>query len=59
MENEIITTEKLEQLIDAKNVKEIRRIFEVVPTIDIADACNEFEDIKKLVFIFKILLNEA
>ena len=58
MENEIITTEQLEELIDKKNVKEIRRIFEVVPTIDIADACNEFEDIKKLVFIFKTVKSE-
>ncbi len=58
MENEVLTVERLEELITKKNVKEIRRIFEVVPTIDIADVCNEIEDIKKLVFIFKTVKSE-
>lgn len=58
MENELISTEKLEQLIKEKNVKEIRNIFEVVPTIDIAEACDDFEDISYLIFIFKIVKSE-
>ena len=58
MENELISTEKLEQLIKEKNVKEIRKIFEVVPTIDIAEACDDFEDISYLIFIFKIVKSE-
>ena len=58
MENELISTEKLERLIKEKNVKEIRNIFEVVPTIDIAEACDGFEDISYLIFIFKIVKSE-
>lgn len=58
MENELISTEKIEQLIDKKNIKGLRNLFEVVPTIDIAEACNDLEDIKKLVFIFKTVKSE-
>ena len=58
MENELISTEKLEQLIIERKVKEIRNIFEVVPTIDIAEACDDFEDISHLVFIFKFVKSE-
>ena len=58
MENELISTEKIEQLIDEKKVKDIRQIFEVVPTIDIAEALSDIEDVKKLVFIFKCVKSE-
>ena len=58
MENELISTEQIEQLIDSKNVKEIRRIFEVVPEIDIAEACADLEDPKKIVFILKTVKSE-
>ena len=58
MENELISTEKIEQLIDSKNVKELRHIFEVVPEIDIAEACADLEDPKKIVFILKTVKSE-
>ena len=58
MENELISTEQIEKLIDSKNVKEIRRIFEVVPEIDIAEACADMEDVKKIVFILKTVKSE-
>ncbi len=58
MENELISTAQLEELIDAKKVKDIRQIFESVPTIDIAEACDDIEDVKKLVFIFKCVKSE-
>lgn len=58
MENELISTQLIERLIDEKNVKEIRRIFEVVPTIDIAEACSDIEDTKKIIFIFKTVKSE-
>ena len=51
-------TEQIEQLIDTKNVKELRRLFEVVPEIDLAEACAEFEDVKKIVFILKTVKSE-
>lgn len=51
-------TEQIEQLIDSKNVKELRRLFEVVPEIDLAEACAEFEDKKKIVFILKTVKSE-
>ncbi len=58
MENELISTEQIEQLIDSKNVKEIRHLFEVVPEIDIAEACADLEDPKKIVFILKTVKSE-
>ena len=58
MENELISTEKIEQLIDTKNVKELRHLFEVVPEIDIAEACADLEDVKKIVFILKTVKSE-
>lgn len=58
MENEFISTEQIEKLIDEKKVKEIRQIFEVVPTIDIAEALSDIEDVKKIVFIFKTVKSE-
>lgn len=58
MENELISTEKIEELIDGKKIKDIRHIFEVVPTIDIAEACDDIEDKKKIVFIFKTVKSE-
>ena len=51
-------TETIEKLIDNKNVKELRRLFEVVPEIDLAEACAEFEDVKKIVFILKTVKSE-
>ena len=58
MENELISTAQIEQLIDSKNVKELRHIFEVVPEIDIAEACADLEDPKKIVFILKTVKSE-
>ena len=58
MENEFISTEQIEKLIDGKKVKEIRQLFEVVPTIDIAEACSDIEDTKKIIFIFKTVKSE-
>lgn len=58
MENEYVSTEQIEKLIDEKNVKEIRRIFEVVPTIDLAEAISDIEDTKKIIFIFKTVKSE-
>ena len=58
MENELISTEQIEQLIDSKNVKELRHLFEVVPEIDIAEACADLEDPKKIVFILKTVKSE-
>ena len=51
-------SEQIEQLIDTKNVKELRRLFEVVPEIDLAEACAQFEDVKKIVFILKTVKSE-
>jgi len=58
MENELISTEQIEQLIDSKNVKELRHLFEVVPEIDLAEACADLEDPKKIVFILKTVKSE-
>ncbi len=58
MENELISTSQIEELIDGKKIKDIRHLFEVVPTIDIAEACDDIEDKKKIVLIFKTVKSE-
>ena len=58
MENRLISTEQIEKLIDEKKIAEIRHIFEVVPSIDIAEACAEIEDPKKIIFILKTVKSE-
>ncbi|MDD7316728.1 MAG: magnesium transporter [Bacillales bacterium] len=55
---EVLTPERLEYLIDNKKVKMIREIFETVPALDIAEVANEIEDVKKLVFLFKVVKSE-
>ena len=51
-ENEPLTTERLKELIDAKDVKSIRDIFVVVPDIDIAEAANDLEP-TDLIYLFR------
>lgn len=58
MENEYISTAQIEKLIDEKKVKDIRQLFEVVPTIDIAEALSDIEDTKKIIFVFKTVKSE-
>ena len=58
MENKLISTEQIESLIDGKKVKEIRQIFEVIPSIDIAEACADIEDPKKIIFILKTVKSD-
>ena len=58
MEEKLITTEKLEKLIDSKNVQEIRHLFEVVPEIDLSEAAAEMEDKSKIIFILKTVKSE-
>ncbi len=56
--NEKLTLTLLLSLIDAKKIKEIRNLFENVPSIDIAEVCDQINDISKLVFIFKTVKSE-
>ena len=58
MENELISTQIIEHLIDTKNVKEIRHLFEIVPEIDLAEACADMEDQKKIVFMFWMMMQQ-
>lgn len=58
MENELISTKQIETLIDQRRVKDIRNLFEIIPSIDLAEACNDIEDVKKLVFIFKTVKSD-
>ena len=57
-EEELLTPERLEYLIDNKKVKVIREIFETTPELDIAEIANQIEDTKKLVFLFKVVKSE-
>lgn len=46
------------QAIDNRDVKTLREIFETTPAIDIAELCDEIEDVSKLIFIFKTVKSE-
>lgn len=46
------------EILEKRNVKVLREIFDTIPTIDIAEFCNEIEDVKLLVFIFKTVKSE-
>lgn len=48
----------LEDLINNKKYKEIREMFELYPEIDIADTCNQIEDVSELITIFRIVKSE-
>lgn len=58
MAKKLISAKKIEKLIDKKDVKEIRHLFEVVPEIDLAEACEKIEDPKKIIFILKTVKSE-
>jgi len=55
--NEEINIAQIEELIDNKNVVELRKIFETIDIIDIAEVCGEME-VSKLLFIFKTVKSE-
>lgn len=55
--DENINIAQIEELIDNKNVVELRKIFETIDIIDIAEACDEME-VSKLLFIFKTVKSE-
>lgn len=51
-------TEQLLKAIESRNSKELNEIFETVPNIDIAEALEEVDDVKTLLYIFKVVPNE-
>lgn len=51
-------TEQLLKAIESRNSKELNEIFETVPNIDIAEALEEVDDAKTLLYIFKVVPNE-
>lgn len=58
MEEQALTTEFLQELIQKKNVIKLREIFESTPAIDLAELANEFEDVADILFIFKTINSE-
>ncbi len=58
MEKENVSTALLEELIKNRQVEKIRQLFELVPTIDIAEVANEISDIRDLVFVFKTVKSD-
>ncbi|MDY0101116.1 MAG: CBS domain-containing protein, partial [Bacilli bacterium] len=58
MELEKINTQEFEALIKERNVEKLRDTFETIPTIDLAEVANDFEDIKDLIFVFKVVKSE-
>ncbi len=57
MEKEELTL-LINELTENRNAKKIRELFEITPTIDIADALDEEEDVAKLLFIIRSIGSE-
>ena len=50
--------EQILNFIDKRNAKGLRELFETVPTIDIAEAMDEVEDVKYFLYIFRVISSE-
>ena len=58
---EIIEEELRERVLNAletRNSKELIEIFETIPNIDIAEAIEDVDDVKMLLYIFKVVSSE-
>lgn len=58
MEKEQLTLEMVRNLINQKNVSKLRELFEEYEEIDIAEICNQLEDVADLLFIFKTVKSD-
>lgn len=58
MKKEELTLEILHNIIKEKNVTKLRSIFEDIDCIDIAELCDQFEDIADLLFVFKTVKSD-
>lgn len=47
--------ETIVDIVEKRNVKKIKEIFDLVPTIDIAESLSEIEDVKSLIWIFRVV----
>ncbi len=56
--NNTILKENIIELINNKNIKELVHLFETIPTIDIAEALEDEEDVRYFLFIFKSVDSE-
>lgn len=50
--------EQVLNCIEKRNAKELKEIFETTPTIDIAEAMDEVEDVKYFLYIFRVISSE-
>ena len=57
MEKEELLT-LLEELIQNKQVKALKELFETTPTIDIAEALDEVDDVKTLLYLIRVIGSE-
>lgn len=58
MEEQILTSEYLIELIQKKDIIKLREIFESTPAIDLAEIANEFDNVADILFIFKTINSE-
>ena len=50
--------QELVDALSARNSKKLKEIFEQVPNIDIAEALDKVEDVKYLLYLFRVVSNE-
>ncbi len=58
MDEIMINLDTLLEIIENKEVTKLRKLFDTHEIIDIAEICDEIEDISKLLFIFKTVKSE-
>ncbi len=59
MENEELTlSEQIQKFFSQRDAQGLRDFFEVTPTIDIAEACEDIDDVAVFLYIFRTVNNE-
>ena len=55
MSNELTFKNDLLEALESKNANKLKEIFEVVPTIDIAEALETVDNVRSLIYIFRVV----
>jgi len=50
--------ETLTEVLEKRDAKKLREIFDIIPNIDIAEACEDINDPKQFIYIFKVVTKE-
>ena len=57
-ENKNVLKQWILSAIKNRNANELKEIFETIPNIDIAEAIEDVDDVKSLLYIFRVVESE-